>query len=76
MDLAFVDKLASQKSGVKYSSVAVDVFSRFVSVQTMKTKYALKAFKKRFPKNTPKKLWVDKGTEYGRTFKNVCREKN
>ena len=27
-------------------------------------------------KNTPKKLWVDKGTEYGGTFKNFCKEKD
>ena len=49
MDLAFVDKLASQNKGVKYLLVAVDSFSRFVRVQTMKTKYAkdtLQAFKK------------------------------
>ena len=49
VDLAFVDKLVSQNKGVKYLLVAVDVFSRFVRVQTMKTKYAkvnLQAFKK------------------------------
>ena len=49
MDLAFVDKLASQNKGVKFLLVAVDVFSRFFRVQTMKTKYAndtLQAFKK------------------------------
>ena len=40
MDLTFVDKLASQNKGVKYLLVAVDIFSRFVRVQTMKTKYA------------------------------------
>ena len=48
MDLAFVDKLASQNKGVKYLLIAVDVFSRFVKVQTTKTKYAkdtLQAFK-------------------------------
>ena len=48
-DLAFVDKLASQNKGVKFLLVAVDVFSRFVRDQTMKTKYAkdtLQAFKK------------------------------
>ena len=73
MDLAFVDKLASQNKGVKYLLVAVDVFLRFVRVQTMKTKYVkdtLQAFKKMISrKNTPEKLWVDKGTEYGGTFK-------
>ena len=45
-----MDKLASQNNGVKYFLVAVVVFSRFVRVQAMKTKYAkdiLQAFKKR-----------------------------
>ena len=80
MDLAFVDKLASQNNGVKYLLVAVDFFSRFVRVQTMKTKYAkdtLQAFRKMISrKNTPEKLWVDKGTEYGGTFKKFCKEKD
>ena len=53
-------------------------FLRFVRVQTMKTKYAkdtLQAFKKMISKkNTPDKLWVDKGTEYGGTFKKFCKE--
>ena len=74
-----MDKLASQNNGVKYLLVAVDVFSRFVRVQTMKTNYAkdtLQAFKKMISqKNTPEKLWVDKGTEYGRTFNNFWKEK-
>ena len=51
MDLAFVDKLASQNNGVKYLLVAVDIFLQFVRVQKMKTKYAkdtLQAFKKMF----------------------------
>ena len=59
MDLAFVDKLASQNNRVKYLLVAVDIFSRFVRVQTMKTKYAkdnLQAVRKMISrKNTPKK---------------------
>ena len=80
MDLAFVDKLASQNNGVKYLLVAVDIFSRFVRVQTMKTKYAkdtLQAFRKMIlRKNTPEKLWVDKETEYGGTFKKFCKEKD
>ena len=79
MDLAFVDILASQNNGVKNLLVAVDVFSRFVRVQTMKNKYAkdtLQAFKKMISrKNTPEKLWVDEGTEYGGTFKKFCKEK-
>ena len=46
----------------------------------MKTKYAkdtLQAFKKMISrKNNPEKLWVDKGTEYGGTFKKFCKEKS
>ena len=80
MNLAFVDKLASQKNRVKYLLVAVDILLRFVRVQTMKTKYAkniLPAFRKKISrKNTPEKLWVDKGTEYGGTFKKFCMEKD
>ena len=43
MDLAFVEKLACQNNGVKNLLVAVDIFSRFVRVQTMKTKYNLQS---------------------------------
>ena len=46
----------------------------------MKTKYAkdtLQAFRKMISrKNTPEKLWVDKGTEYGGTFEKFCKEKD
>ena len=60
MDLAFVDKLASQNNGVNYFFIAGDFFSRFVRVQTMKTKYAkdtLQAFRKLISqKNTTEKL--------------------
>ena len=38
IDLAFVNKLASQNKRVKYLLVAVEVFLQFVRVQTMKTK--------------------------------------
>ena len=46
--------------------------------KTMITKYAkdtLQAFKK-LKKNTPEKLWIDKGTENAENFKKVCKEKN
>ena len=38
MDLAFVDKLASQNNEVKYLLGAVEIFLRFVRVETKKTK--------------------------------------
>ncbi len=39
-DLAFVDKLAKEKDGIKYLLVVVDVLSRFVRVQPMKNKFS------------------------------------
>ena len=76
MFLAFVDKLASQNNGVKCLLVAVDIFSRFFRVQTMKTKYVkdtLQAFRKTISrKNTQEKLWVDKRyTELEKILKNL-----
>ena len=79
MYLAIVDKLASQNNAVKYLLVAVDIFSRFVGVQRMKTKYAkdtLQAFRKMIcRKKTPEKLWVDIGTEHGELLKNFAWRK-
>ena len=49
LDLAFMDKLSDSNNGVKYLLVCVDIFSRFVRVQPMKSKYstdAVVAFKK------------------------------
>ena len=39
LNLAFLDKLASQNNGVKYLLFAVDIISRFFRVQTRKTEY-------------------------------------
>ena len=74
MDLALVDKLASQNNGVKYLLVAVDIFSRFVRVKTMKTKYAkdiLQAFRKMISrKNTlPKNFRLIKKQNMGELLK-------
>ena len=55
MDMAFVDKLASQNQRVKCLLVDADIFSRFVRVQTMETKHAkdtLHACKERFLEET------------------------
>ena len=40
LDLAFMDKLSDTNNGVKYLFVCVDVFSCFVRVQPMKSKYS------------------------------------
>ena len=55
MDMAFVDKLASQNKRVKCLLVDAKFFSRFVRVQTKKTKHAkdtLHACKERFLKHS------------------------
>ena len=80
LDLAFMDKLSEFNSGVKYLLICVDVFSRLVRVQSMKSKYAsdaVAAFKKMLRKNTkPDRVWVDQGTEFGGEFKNFCKSRN
>ena len=45
MDVAYMDKIAKHNNGVKYLLVAVDVFSRYLRVQPLKTMYALIALK-------------------------------
>ena len=80
MDLAFVDKMASQNIEMKKLLVAVVVFLRFFRVQTMKTKYAkdiLQAFKKIISrKNTPEKNFgLIKEQNMGELSKNFARKK-
>ena len=76
MDLAYVDKLAKHNNGVKYPIVRQDVFDRTVDAIGMKSKDSketVKAFMKVITKkNRPKKIWVDKGTEFAGEFKKFC----
>ena len=76
MDLAYVDKLAKQNNGVKYLLVRQDLFDRTVNANGMKTKdtqETVKAFSSMITKwNRPKKIWVDKGTEFAGAFKKFC----
>ena len=79
MDLVFADKLACQNNGVKYLLVAVDIFSRFVRVQLMKTKYAkdtLQAFRKMISrKKFLKNFGYIKEQNMGELLKNFARRK-
>ena len=76
MDLAYVDKLAKENIGVKYLLVRQDLFDRTVTAKGMKTKDSqetVKAFLSMITKkNRPKKIWVDKGTEFAGAFKRFC----
>ena len=76
MDLAYVDKLAKENNGVKYLLVRQDLFDRPVNAKGMKTKDSqetVKAFSSMITKrNRPKKIWVDKGTDFAGEFKKFC----
>ena len=76
MDLAYVDKLATENNSVKYLLVRLDLFDRTVNAKGMKTKDSretVKAFSSMITKrNRPKKIWVDKETEFCGAFKKFC----
>ena len=79
IDLAYADKLADYNKNIKYLMVAVDCMSRFLCVQPLKSKYATssaEAFKHKIKTKQPKKIWVDKGTEFKGSFKSLCEEKD
>ena len=70
MNLAYVDKLAKINNGLKYPLIRQVVFDRTVVAKRMKPKLSKensRAFLKMITKkNRPKKIWVDKGTEFAR----------
>ena len=75
IDVAYVDKLAKYNHGVKYLLVAVDVLSRKLRVQPMRSKSAsetVKSFSRMIIDKKPKKIWSDKGTEFKGAFKEFC----
>ena len=76
MALAYVHKLAKENNGVKYLLVRQDLFDRTVNAKGMKTKDSqetVKAFSSMITKrNRPKKILVDKGTEFAGAFKKFC----
>ena len=76
MDLAYVDELAKENNGVKYLLVRQDLFDKTVNANGTKTKdsqESVKAFSSMITKrNRPKKIWVDKGTEFAGACKKFC----
>ena len=76
MDFAYVDKLAKENNGVMYLLVRQDLFDGTVNAKGMKTKDSqetVKAFSSRITKrNRPKRIWVDKRTEFAGAFKRFC----
>ena len=78
IDLAYVDKLAKYNKDIKYLLVAVDFMSCYLRVQSLKSKYATttaEAFNQMIKTEKPKKVWVDKGTEFKGSSKTLCEKK-
>ena len=76
-NLAYVDKIAKDNNGVKYLLVRQDLFDRTVDAKGMKTKDSketVRAFLTMITKKKrPKKIWVDKGTEFAGEFEKLCK---
>ena len=76
-DLAYADKLAKDNNGVTYLLVRQDLFDRTVNAKGLKTedsKETVRAFLSMITKkNRPRKIWVDKGTEFEKEFKKLCK---
>ena len=74
-----MDKLSDSNNEVKYLLLCVDVFSRFVRVQPMNSKYstdAVVAFKKMLCKKSMSAIvWADQGTEFIGEFRKFCTDK-
>ena len=78
IDLAYVDKIAKYNKDIKYLLVAVDCMSRYLRVQPLKSKYArttAESFNQMIKTEKPKKVWVDKGTEFKGSFKTLYEKK-
>ena len=92
VDLADMQKLAANNSGIRYLFVAVDALSRYLWVEPLKVKTSqackealmriiVKNEKPPVPKictatHQPEKLWVDKGREFSGEFASFCRSKD
>ena len=78
IDLAYVDKLAKYNNGVKYLLVAVDVLSRFLRVEPMKSKdapEAMKAFKRMIKHKNPKNYGLIKEPSSREHLKRFAKNK-
>ena len=76
LNLAYVAKLAKENNSVKYLLVRQDLFDRTANAKGMKTKEfheTVKNFSFMITKRSrPKKIWVDKGTDFSGAFKKFC----
>ena len=77
LDLAYIDKLAKVNNGVKCLLNGQDLFDRTVDANVMKSKDSKETVRACLSmvtkKNGPKEIWVEKGTEFVREFKKLCK---
>ena len=76
--MAYIDKLADNDNCINYLHVVVDVLSRKLRVQPMRTKVAEETDKNLGPmitKTKPLEVWSDKKTEFNIAFKKLCETK-
>ena len=77
MDLAYVDKLAEDKNGLKYLLVRQDLFEWTVDAEGMKTKDSKETVRTFLTmitkKNRPNIIWVAKGIDFAGECKKVCK---
>ena len=79
-DLADLSKYSRSNKGYKYLLLVIDIFTKYGYIRPLKNKTGVvttQAFKDIFQKSktSPKKLWVDKGTEfYNKNLKTLLEE--
>ena len=79
IDVAYMDKIARPNDGVKFLLVCVDVLSRFLRVEPMKSltsvaaKNALVTMLNNSSTLHPNKIWTDQGKEFEGDFKKFCK---
>ena len=76
-----MDKLSQCNRGINFLLVTVDVFSRFLRVESLRSKGAeavkavfIKMCLKKNELNFPKKLWLDQGKEFFGDMANFCED--
>ena len=77
MDLAYLDELIKKNNGVMYLLVHQDLFDGTVDAKGMKTKDSREtvygSLTRITKKNRPRKVWIDKGTEFAGEIKKLCK---
>ena len=80
MDLVDMGKISRKNSGFHYILMVIDIFSKYgwsLPLKTKTGKEVASALQTLFKENRPKKIWVDKGTEfYNHDVSKVLKKKD